>query len=598
MRRHPAPLVALLLYTALGLLLFAPVLDRFASACLANPSGEVSMKLWDQWRTSESLLARGALPEETHLVDFPGGGALFPSDPGNSVFFLPVYAAFGPEARFNAAPLAQLVLGALATFALALQLTRSPGGALVAGTAFGFSPFLLSYALESGCSEAAAVAGFPLLLLFLLRTLRGPGLANPALAGACAFLLAFSSLYYGVFGLLLVAYVALGTAAFARRGSDLWPGEEEAGEPLVSRGPAARLLVFAAVAGLLALPLASTVLRTLGSPRSVLPREELSERREVFDARGATSSVLADMVTPGKAALRERDVETRLVRTTYTGLLVLGLAAAALRRRSPLVAFLAGGAGFFLLLSLGPHLALGGALRGPDSGNLLFLAFFHGFPLFDRIFEPFRLHVLVTLFLAVLAAIGFRELSGGRRGLAAGLAVSLLVMAEYLLVSPAPFPLSVTVPERPAWCARLRADPRPYAVLPLPFTLRGGPLFHKRVFWLQTLHRRPLPNGVAFYPPLARESAVYRELLEHEGGELAPWDRQAAPAGFAELGRRGFGRVLAHREAYLPEAWRDVSGFLTEVLGAPESLGDDVYSWDLGSGGDPVAPGEPRPAPP
>lgn len=543
---------AFLLYLALALLLFAPVLGRFTTHCLAHPQGELPMKLWDQWRTSEALLADGAFPEETNLVGFPRGGSLFPSDPLNSLVFLPVYAAFGPAARYNASPLVHLLLAAMAAWWLARYLTGSPGGALVAGAAYGFSPFLLSYGLESGCSEAVGVGWFPLLLLFLVRTVREPGWANPVLAGACAFLLTFSSLYYGVFGMLLVAVFAAGAAADRR----------------LARPVLLRLAVFAAVAVALTLPFAWTVMRTVATPRSVLAQADLESRDELSDPQQGTSGVLLDLVWP---TTRERLTETRLVRVTYAGLLLLALAAWGLRGRPGL--WLGGATALFLLLFLGPRLQLGDRVYLPGEWNVVFLAFAEGFPLFSRIFEPFRLVVLVTLFLALLAAYGFRRLGGTPL---VGALVAVVLVAEARLVVG---PLSVTEPTRPAWCGLLAAEPD--ALVELPFTWRGGPLFHKGVFWWQTLHGRPIPNGVAFYPPLMEESALYRQLVEHESPGAAPLASSRAAAGVAEWRAMGFGCVVAHREAYLPAAWGEVSGFLREALGEPEEVGDGVFLWRL-----------------
>lgn len=541
---------ALLLYVALALLLFAPVLGRFGTHCLAHPQGELPMKLWDQWRTSQALLEDGAFPEETTLVGFPRGGTLFPSDPLNSLVFLPVYAAFGPAARFNASPLFHLVFAAMAAWWLAWYLTESPGGALVAGAAYGFSPFLLSYGVESGCSEALAVGWFPLLLLFLVRTVREPGWASPVLAGVCAFLLTFSSLYYGVFGMLLVAVFLVGVLA-AR---------------LLSRPVLLRLLVFAVVAGVLTLPFAWTVMRTVATSRSVLAAEDLQSRDDVFDPLQGTSGVLLDLVWP---VSRERSTETRLVRVTYVGVLLLGLALWGVRgRQGP---WLGAAAALFLLLFLGPRLQLSDSLYLPGPWNVVFLAFAKGFPLFSRIFEPFRLVVLVTLCLSLLAAYGVRRL--GLAWWVGGLLAVVLVAEARLVVGP----FSVTEPSRPEWCRLVAASPS--AVIELPFTWRGGPLFHKRVFWWQTLHGRPIPNGVAFYPPLMSQSALYRQLVEHESPGAGPFG--PAASGFAELRAMGFGCVVAHRDAYLPAAWAEVSGFLQGALGPGEEVDEGVWLWWL-----------------
>ena len=589
MKKLGPALLALAFYLLVALVFFSPVTRHFTTHCLAHPQGELYMKLWDQWWTSEGLLRDGSLPQETRLINYPWGGTLFPSDPLNSVLFLPVYATLGLPARYNISPLVHLVLGAFAMFLLVRYLTGSPGAALLAGTAFGFNPFLLGYGVESGCSEAVCVSGFPLLLLFAIRSARESGQTNPILAGAACGFLAWSSLYYGLFGLLLLFVFAGYLAVLRLRGIPVDQGLP--GEGAVSRcgdwnrALASRLALLVLVAGLLMSPLAHLISRSVSSPDSIISREELAFRTEGHSARYAElswSGVIADQVRPGKAGCRVREKESRFVVVTYSGFVLLGLAALALRRRTPFVLFCATSASLFLVLFAGPYLRLTDQVWSGSPINPVYWAFFHGFPRFSVILEPFRLHVMFVLFVAILAGLGMRRWCGEGSGLARGVAAALLVLAEYIVISPLPFPLSVTEMSHPSACRVLAEDSRPYAVVELPFAYRGGPLFYKQVFYFQVLHGRPIPNRVAFYPRLMQESRLFRVLLKLEG---PPGERRGLEAVTAEdvrsLSHWGFGRIVVHREAYRPETWEEVSRTLRPLLGAPSDLGGDVEAYDL-----------------
>lgn len=587
MRRFLPALAAAAFYLVVALVLFAPVLGRFSTHCLAHPQSELNMKVWDQWRTSQGLVRDHTIPQEVPFIDFPRGGVLFPSDPLNCVLFLPVHVVAGPAARYNISPLVHLVLAALGAYFLALYLTGSQGGALLAGTAFGFNPFLLTYGVETACSEAVCVVGFPLFLLFLVRTVREGSLLNPVLAAACCGVLATSSVYYGQFALLLLFVFLVYLAVAVRRAEHLTldPALLLPSTGIWNRALAARLLLFALVAGLLTVPFAVVVRRSVTSPRSVLPQEEFARRDGGFD-RGAASlscsGVITDLVRMGKGAMRERLIESRFVFATYSGVVLLGLALLSLRRRSRFLLFCAGSALMFLVLFAGPYFRVSDSILCEGPWNLPYVAFFRFFPMFSSILEPFRLHVLFTLFVVLMAASGLgRVAAGSGKETGAGILASLLFLAELLVVSPVPFPLSVTELSHPSACRALAEDPRVYAVLDLPFHYRGGSLFYKKVFYFQTLHGRAIPNRVAYFPHLLEESALYRALVDFEARKGGSLHVEGAAAEFTRLGSMGFGRILVHREAYEPDTAAGVSRFLRLHLGSPLDLGEGVDAYDL-----------------
>ncbi|NOY28237.1 MAG: hypothetical protein GXP62_20430 [Oligoflexia bacterium] len=144
---------------------------------------------------------------------FPDGGALFPPDLGGMLIAaLPLAAGLPRATAWNLMVLVQLYLACVAAWALG----RRYGAGLVAGLAYGLSPFLVGQAL-SGESETLSAWPLPLMVLLLEQaadrwTGRASGSPRWLLLGAglVGALGALGAWYYGAFiAIYLCAWVGL-----------------------------------------------------------------------------------------------------------------------------------------------------------------------------------------------------------------------------------------------------------------------------------------------------------------------------------------------------------------------------------------------------
>ena len=216
----------------------------------------------------------------------------------------------------------------------------------------------------------------------------------------------------------------------------------------------------------------------------------------------------------------------------------------------------------FFVWALGPHLMV----LGRNTGMILPAAFLRYVPIVNNARIPGRAMVVVSLAVALLAAVGATRwrLASGRRSLVfAGLALCLV--AESL---PAPFP--VTRLSAPGFYETLRDRPETGAVCELPLAVRDGfggrGTMSESVFFYQTIHARPIVGGylsrlpaslLAFYAndpllngllqlsepdgaaepgrPLAvADRSTAAERLRANGIAFVVLDRAAAPARLTE----------------------------------------------------------------
>ena len=419
----------------------------------------------------------------------PAAGTLAYSDHLllQSVLLSPLYAVSGSVVLcYNVLLVASLVLSALAMHACVRAVVGSESGAYLAGLAWGFGWYRFAHLIHL---QLQSLYWLPLAFLFLHRTIAGRRRRDAAVLGVLAGLQVISSVYYAVIGgiALLVAALALGVMS-SRRGR---------GRLL------ARLVLAAAVAGALAFPIGIIYWRVA---------QEQGFGRNLFEAAQGEAFVDSYIHVPAGNLLYGR---TGLLQTAspadprrsgperelFPGFVLLILAIVGVREgwRSdarPLVAAMC------VVGLTGAVLSL-----GPDGARPLYAAL-HRFVFgFQAIRAPARFSVLVMFALAMLAALGWRELSrrghGTSRALPQALAAVLFAaaVAEWAHV---PTVLADAPARQTAVGEWLRLAPGTGAVvvLPLGIDIDSTPAM------VQSLeHRRALVNGYSgqrpdFYPAL------------------------------------------------------------------------------------------------
>jgi hypothetical protein len=478
-----------------------------APGLLGSPHGEVYGHAWHVWWHAT------ALPAWASGTDQAVGATVWPVADPLPTFFASVLTRLSSlEVGYDAWILASVALA----FAGGAVLARAADGApLVGGLALALAPSFVG-ALTSGLTEDSAVGIAALAYAALLR-------GRPALAGLLLGVLVWCGpvlATYAAFGA-----VALGVAAIRR-----------------DRSALARLAGGAAVALLVAAPAIWLQRPMLGGATS---RELLETCSAAWRQNPRGGADVLGMVVPGR--LPEGD---GLVHPGYLGLAVLLLAALGARHRLTWVALTA------VVAALGVRVCVAGHAVGPNP----FGAFF---TLGGALHDPARGVSIAAVALSALAARGALRL--GAVGRLAPVAVAL----DFLVASPAPYPLPVA-PSAPSEIAAALGGLSAGPVLVVPAAGPGinflRPLLDQRVHgrrvlvdpnrpgivpkiaatplgaWLDALGRDgpPAPRPTRFdLPPLVSVLVVHEPHVARVEALLGPpavrrgdgsaWDLRARP---------------------------------------------------------------------
>ena len=353
-----------------------------------------------------------------------------------------IWLTDNPALALNLLVLLSFVLSAWAVYTLARDLTGEPWAAFVAGAGFAFCAYRMAHIVHLNLLQTAWL---PWALVFLQRLLRprelGGGRARDALLfGLFAALQAATAIYYAFFTVVVLSgAIALWALAAAWR-------RVRRGEPL-PWATAGKVLLGGALAALLVAPLMLPYLRvsrTLGIVRSARELDNWSAPLRAYlsvDVHnrfyGATGGLGAITLTtagemilfPGAAiallallglTMRERGARTGdplaggergtgSVSTRASAPASLLVPRSALRAPRLAIALL-GGAAFVLSLGTGLRLERGAP---PLPIPLPYQALYARVPGFGALRVPSRWGWLVTLALAVLAALGLAWLLDG-----------------------------------------------------------------------------------------------------------------------------------------------------------------------------------------
>lgn len=473
-------------------------------------------------------------------IYYPSRDAVLYCNPllGPSSVALPLRAlTANPVLLYNAALLATLTLSSWGFYRLALHLFGDPGAALLAGVA---GPYTAHAAAHLGHLDQMTTAGFPWVLLALIRLLEGGGTAWAVLLGLAFPFQAGTSGYHAWSVLLLCLIVAA------------WGWRALRDPPVLGR-----VALAAAIAVLLLSPYVLGFLRL---------RAESGFRHE---ATAAYSVDLGSgwMVTPswlwkrvfGRAAAGSTPV--------FPGLTVVALAAVALlRRRDRTALLLMSVFAVFYALALGPELRLFGWSLGPAPFALL-----RRVPTLDAVRHPGSFVLPAMVAASLLAAGGAATLARGRRGaLALLLAAALLETARDL---PRREALTRPLPD----LYRRLAELPPGAMLELPF--------HDVEWqWWSIQHGRPIANGACGSFAPARYYDLWQRV-QQEWRRVQPQGLDAAVSTAVLKAHYPIRYVVVHAEAH--PATR------AQVAAAPASFervletagGDRVYRLRRGGTG-------------
>jgi len=467
----PAPLSARLLreaavfagFVALAAWASRPLVADLAGSTLIGPDPLID--LWTvHWLASHLLPPRELFGGN---VFYPAPNAVLFSDLslGTAVLLAPL-AWLGVDAvpLYNTGVLLALAFAGWAFHSLTFGLTGSRSAGILTGVLAAFASHQLYHVYHLNLLTTGWLA---LELLALHRLVERPQAGWVTLLGVSFALSVQSSGYYAVAAALLpLVFAAVHWRAWTRR----------------------RALAAAAAAALLGALLVWPYVQTfmqlrererLRRPPGMSVRMAFQPGRDL----GSSGYLWGAVVGDGGERL-------------FPGLLAPALAAVALYRRRPHAGFYAAACLAFLVLSLGPRLALGAReIELP-------YAWLFGLPPLDSMRHPYTFAAVAGFLLAVLAGIGWAGLPLAKRS-RAGAAVVALAVVETLAPGPGVREIPRGLPM--AW-ARLVQLPRG-PVLEVPFLAPDAMLWAARHGW-------PTVNGDGAFRP-GRHGVLDRAIDRH-----------------------------------------------------------------------------------
>jgi hypothetical protein len=550
MRRH---LLVAAAYAAVALAFAWPLHAHLGDALPGPIAEDTGVYVWNLWLFRHQIVAHHQLPFAT--VDIlslapPVPLALHNYTTLADVIAFPILPVLGTVATFNVLMLASGVLSAYAMFLFARRAVADDAGAWIAGLVFGFSPYMSARMVE----HFSLVQTAPLVLFafFFDRVRTAPTSGAAAALGASLAAAFLCDPYYAVYCLLMAAFAIAYSAVTLRPAPAVEAGRQRllntaiaitaavvaiiamtgggrvelAGvrvsltqlyTPVLLLTVAVACRAWLSVRGRVswvfpqAIPpvrvmaIAAAVCAGALAPVLFAAGSQVGERQwispKIFWRSSAAGLDLLALVAPNpfhpwfgapfQAWLRQLPhtyiENVGSIPWTVVGLLALAYAYARASWPRYWVAFTA----FFLLLSLGPFIHVGGLnFYVPTPWILL-----RYMPIVGAARMPTRLAAVGMLGVALLAAFAVRELRVRVRH--PGILVASLT--ALLLFELLPSPRTIYDAAVPNIYRIVAADPRPVVLLNLPFGFRDGMSSHgnstSAAQYFQTVHEKPILGG-------------------------------------------------------------------------------------------------------
>jgi hypothetical protein len=528
-RKH---LTVIGLYTLLTLALTWPWAANFSAAFPGSATWafDESTFIWNIWRFKHNLIDLQQSPLQTDQIFWPLGISLvlYTYNFLNALLGLPLLLGLNLTLASNLTILFAYVFSGYGAYLLLRYLLKNQQplranlAAFVGGAIYALPASRAIFA-ALGHYDIVSTAFIPFFALFFIKTLREPGLKNPALAGIFAALCLLAEMIFGVFllflGLILLLYHLKPTtrrrpASYVLNDSlDVLQRASPGLYHFLTLIP--KLLVLALVAALLWGPVMLPILRAFSQGD--------------FDLSGWGESLklsadLAGWFTPTDLhplwgsdwARRLREVQEGTAPFTDVNTVFLGYGILALA--------IVGGVAFFkqvkvwllaalvfAAFSLGPLLQIRGRFLFPLDNLLreqgiaqditfpLPFALLHYIPIIRANRVPSRFSVVLGLALAVLAAYGAYWLLArvkGRGPVLVGLAgiITLLALFDQLAL-----PLPLTSAAAPSVYEAIGREEGEFALLQFPLGWRNSfgvyGAERTQIQYYQHVHQKPMVGG-------------------------------------------------------------------------------------------------------
>lgn len=217
------PLVlAAVFFFLLALLFTFPLILDFKNAIVGGTQGDGIYFVWLVRWYQGFLTGENAHIFFNPMMNYPQGWNLSTTDTSLAALLpsIPFSMLWGPVAGYNVGMWLSFVFSGVAMYLWVYRYTRSTAASLLAGTIYAFYPNRMAH-YDAGHLNLSATGWFPLYFLGLHEVLEARTRFNWGWMALCAVslgLIAFTSMYYLLFTLLLSLVFLAGYLLFERRG--------------------------------------------------------------------------------------------------------------------------------------------------------------------------------------------------------------------------------------------------------------------------------------------------------------------------------------------------------------------------------------------
>jgi hypothetical protein len=565
------PAVALVGFVALAVALFRRAWAAPTDAWVGTP-GDPALHMWFlKW--TPWALTHGANPLFSKYIDLPDGVNMMWNtfEPLTALVVSPVTFLVGLVAAYNVVITMAVALSGWCFYLFVRRHTTHETAAVAGGLLYGFSPFVVSQALTH--SNLVQVYLPPLLLIVaeeILVRQRRSYLVDGAFLGVLLAAQVFVSEELLVYEVLVLSLGALVLAIVHR-------DQVRERAPHVVRSVAAGAVVAVVLAGG---PLAFQFF----GPERVTHGAALPPEARSSDLLSFVVPTELQQVHPAWAkTVTDKFTDACCIDEwgSYMGAPLLGLlvVTTALAWRRDVVKLAAVVGAVFVVLSMGPHLHVGGLVTSTPMPYHLF----EHVPVLHNV-QPRRLMVVGWMAAATLLAVFVDAVMRRRRRPTVAVAGALALLVALVPLLPT-FRFPATKVDLPPFFtsdAVVRLVPRDSVVLVAPFA--RDPSTSAPMLWqAEADFRYRMPDGYVLGPDadgafttLPDRTPLSEALQARQRGEPGPpFTPETRAAYAADLARWGVTIVIVG--PHLNEA--NTTSFVTELLGRPPQRVGGVWLW-------------------
>ncbi|MDE1828341.1 MAG: hypothetical protein KGH65_04225 [Candidatus Micrarchaeota archaeon] len=588
-----------LAYLAISLVMFWPAALQITNVVaggvpnsIFTGSGDVFQNLWTLWWVNYAVFTLHASPYATSLLYAPIGANLVTEtlSPISALFSFPLQA-LGLGFAYNVIFFLDFALCGLFMYLLADHIVKNRYAAFIAGAVFAFSPFHLMHA-GVGHLNWDGIQFLPLFVLLLIKTIEEKRSGYAIYAGiALALLLFWGDPEQGIIAfvflvLFLLLYISRGRKALAQ---------------IANLTFLKNAVLIVAVAGAISSPFIVPIANGIFHGALDAANQNNSLKSYMISSNPLLSFFLPSpynnffsFLSSSYDSIYTVNPTERVAYIGYAVLILIALAVLADRRNRfanvlPWVVVTL----FFAYLSMGPYMQLG-SYSSPGQGSIpgIYPAL-ESIPIINLVREPARFDMIVTLSLAILAAMGFKELirryQGGMKidnfEKYAAIAIVALILIEYngipisnSFISSYFFNIEIS------HGYQLLDQPSNFTVMILPTIQNIGEnptVFHPQLYtgmsmYLQTVFAKPIIGGYTSRVNYTQQLqsleiplSIYGSFLQRGLNFVytSPVSENYTNVTLYWLAKYNVGYIPIIRQAYSPQNFTVLEGKMQAIFG-------------------------------